>query len=74
MLTKKSFLPGHGGSGPLGPPVYASVSIQAVRGLPRLAACSWHCSLHYLFLPVTPLFPHGVIYCMSAQRLCTAIS
>ena len=23
-------------------------------------ACIWHCSLHYLFLQVTPLFPHGV--------------
>ena len=22
-------------------------------------ACTWHCSLHYLFLQVTPLFPHG---------------
>ena len=23
-------------------------------------ACTWHCSLHYLFLQTTPLFPHGV--------------
>ena len=23
-------------------------------------ACTWHCSLHYLFLMATPLFPHGV--------------
>ena len=23
-------------------------------------ACTWHCSLHYLFLPATSLFPHGV--------------
>ena len=23
-------------------------------------ACTWHCSLHYLFLQATPLFPHGV--------------
>jgi len=23
-------------------------------------ACTWHCSLHYLFLQSTPLFPHGV--------------
>ena len=22
--------------------------------------CTWHCSLHYLFLQATPLFPHGV--------------
>jgi len=28
------------------------LSIQAVRGLPRLACVhAWHCSLHYLFLP-----------------------
>jgi len=23
-------------------------------------ACTWHCSLHYLFLQTTPLFPHGL--------------
>ena len=23
-------------------------------------ACTWHCSLHYLFLQATPLFPYGV--------------
>jgi len=23
-------------------------------------ACTWHCSLHYLFLQATPLFPRGV--------------
>jgi len=23
--------------------------------------CTWHCSLHYVFLQATPLFPHGVI-------------
>ena len=23
-------------------------------------ACTWHCSLHYLFLQATPLFPHGL--------------
>jgi len=23
-------------------------------------ACTWHCSLHYLFLQATPLFPHDV--------------
>ena len=23
-------------------------------------ACTWHCSLHYIFLQATPLFPHGV--------------
>ena len=23
-------------------------------------ARTWHCSLHYLFLQATPLFPHGV--------------
>jgi len=25
-----------------------------------LSACTWHCSLHCLFLPATLLFPHGV--------------
>ena len=25
-----------------------------------LPACTWHCSLRYLFLQATPLFPHGV--------------
>jgi len=34
------------------------LSIQAVRGLPRLRAI--HCSLQYIFLQATPLFPHGV--------------
>jgi len=24
-------------------------------------SCTWHCSLHYLLLQATPLFPHGVI-------------
>jgi len=23
-------------------------------------ACTWHCSLHYLFLQTTPFFPYGV--------------
>jgi len=33
-------------------------------------ACTWHCSLHYLFLRVTPLFPHGVtIVCYSFLAL-----
>ena len=26
-------------------------------------ACTWHCSLHYLFLRATPLFPHGAYKC-----------
>ena len=31
-------------------------------------ACTWHCSLHYLFLQATPLFPHGVtIVCLLAR-------
>jgi len=25
-----------------------------------LPACTWHCSLYYLFLQATPLFSHGV--------------
>ena len=31
-------------------------------------SCTWHCSLHYLFLQATPLFPHGVRY---DSLLCT---
>ena len=27
---------------------------------PSSPACTWHCSLHYLFLQATPVFPHGV--------------
>ena len=27
---------------------------------PSSPSCTWHCSLHYLFLQATPLFPHGV--------------
>ena len=41
-------------------PVHVMLFIQAVRGLPFLAACTSHCSLHYLFLQATPLFPHDV--------------
>ena len=30
------------------------------RAWPCSPSCTWHCSLHYLFLQATPLFPHGV--------------
>jgi len=30
------------------------------RAWPSSPACTWHCSLYYLFLQATPLFPHGV--------------
>ena len=30
------------------------------RAWPSSPACTWHCSLHYLFFQATPLFPHGV--------------
>jgi len=30
------------------------------RVWPSSPACTWHCSLHYLILQATPLFPHGV--------------
>jgi len=33
------------------------------RAWPSSPSCTWHCSLHYLFLQATPLFPHGVIVC-----------
>ena len=30
------------------------------RAWPSSPTCTCHCSLHYLFLQATPLFPHGV--------------
>jgi len=30
------------------------------RAWPSSPARTWHCSLHYLFVQATPLFPHGV--------------
>ena len=30
------------------------------RAWPSSPSCTWHCSLHYLFLQATTLFPHGV--------------
>ena len=39
------------------------LSIQAVRSRRAWSsslACTWHCSLHYLFLQATPSFSHGV--------------
>ena len=30
------------------------------RAWPSSPSCTWHCSLHYLFLQATPLFPYGV--------------
>ena len=30
------------------------------RAWPSSPSCTWHCSLYYLFLQATPLFPHGV--------------
>ena len=30
------------------------------RAWPSSPSCTWHCSLHCLFLQTTPLFPHGV--------------
>ena len=33
-----------------------------------LPACTWHCSLRYLFLQATPLFPHGVTIVCSRAR------
>ena len=30
------------------------------RAWPSSPACTWHCSLHYLFLQATPSFPQGV--------------
>ena len=40
------------------------------RAWPSSPSFSWHCSLHYLFLKATPLFPHGVtIVCYSFLAL-----
>ena len=40
------------------------------RAWPSSPSCTWHCSLHYLFLQATPLFPHGVtIVCYSFLAL-----
>ena len=41
------------------------LSIQAVRGLPHL-----HCSLHYLFIQASPLFPHGVTMLPCSDGVC----
>ena len=30
------------------------------RAWPSSPTCTWHCSLHYIFLQATPLFPRGV--------------
>ena len=35
-------------------------AVHPGRAWPSSPACTWHCSLHYLFLQATPLFPHGV--------------
>ena len=34
--------------------------IHPGRAWPSSPSCTWHCSLHYLFLQATPLFPHCV--------------
>ena len=31
-------------------------------------ACTWHCTLHYLFLQATPLFPRGVTIVLVTNR------
>jgi len=37
-------------------------AVHPGRAWPSSPACTWHCSLHYLILHATPLFPHGYIY------------
>jgi len=34
--------------------------VYSSRAWSSSPACTWHCSLHYLFLQATLLFPHGV--------------
>ena len=41
------------------------------RAWPSSPACTWHCSLHYLFLKTTPLFPHGVTIKRPRHTECT---
>ena len=36
------------------------LDVHTGRAWSSSPACTWHCSLHYLFLQATPLFPHGV--------------
>ena len=39
-------------------------------------ACTWHCSLHYLFLPASPSFLHGVSWievCGQIQIIATTV-
>ena len=44
-------------------PVYVlMLSIQVVHAWSSSPSCTWHCSLHYLFLQATSLFPHGMTY------------
>ena len=31
-------------------------------------ACTWHCSLHYLFLQATPLFPHASFLALTVSN------
>ena len=35
-------------------------TVHPGRAWPSSPSCTWHCSLHYLFLQATPLFPHCV--------------
>ena len=35
-------------------------AVHPGRAWPSSPSCTWHCSLHYLFLQATPLFPRGV--------------
>jgi len=38
------------------------------REWPSSPSCTWHCSLHYLFLQATSLFPHGVTIVWRSQQ------
>ena len=41
-------------------PVHVICVVHPGRAWSSSPACTWHCSLHYLFLQATPLFPNGV--------------
>ena len=36
------------------------LDVHPGRAWPSSPSCTWHCSLHYIFLQTTPLFLHGV--------------
>ena len=46
--------------------------VHSGRAWSSSPVCTWHCSLHYLFLQTTPLFSHGVIIMIMNVNLYSA--